>query len=202
MFCSICGRQTPDTARFCAFCGAVITPPSPLQPVVAPAFDQPAAVPFGGPQFSGPIYAGFWVRFLAALIDGIILQVASVIIVLPIAFVLGIAAATSGNAEAASSLGTGVGVLVSLVVQWIYEAGFLSSAKQATPGKMALNLVVADENGAKISFARASGRHFGKYLSALILLIGYLIQPFTAKRQALHDLLAGTLVVVRRPSQY
>jgi uncharacterized RDD family membrane protein YckC len=67
---------------------------------------------------------------------------------------------------------------------------------------MALNLVVTDENGAKISFGRATGRHFGKYLSALILFIGYLIQPFTAKRQALHDMLAGTLVVVRRPIQY
>jgi uncharacterized RDD family membrane protein YckC len=80
-------------------------------------------------------------------------------------------------------------------LNWLYEAGFTSSARQATPGKMALSLVVTDLAESRISFGRASGRHFAKYLSSFTLLIGYLIQPFTEKRQALHDLLAGTLVV-------
>ena len=65
----------------------------------------------------------------------------------------------------------------------------------ATPGKMACGIKVTDLDGRRISFGRATGRFFGKILSTLILLIGFLMQPFTARKQALHDILAGTLVV-------
>jgi uncharacterized RDD family membrane protein YckC len=70
-----------------------------------------------------------------------------------------------------------------------------SSAKQATVGKMALGLVVTDLNGNRITFARATGRYFGKALSSLILHIGYLMAGFTPKKQALHDIIAECLVV-------
>ena len=74
----------------------------------------------------------------------------------------------------------------------------LSSSRQATLGKQALGLVVTDVQGRRISFGRATGRNLGKYISALTLLVGFLIQPFTARRQALYDLLAGTLVVKQK----
>lgn len=81
------------------------------------------------------------------------------------------------------------------VAQWLYHALMESSAKQATLGRMALGIRVTDLNGNRIGFGRATGRYFAKILSALILGIGFLMAAFTAKKQALHDIPAGTLVV-------
>jgi len=59
---------------------------------------------------------------------------------------------------------------------------------------MALSMKVTDLQGNRISFARATGRHFAKYISAMILLIGYIMAGFTERKQALHDMITGTLV--------
>ncbi|HXI44099.1 MAG TPA: RDD family protein, partial [Bryobacteraceae bacterium] len=72
-----------------------------------------------------------------------------------------------------------------------------SSHYQATLGKKALGIIVTDMNGNRISFARANGRFFGKWVSGMIMNIGYLMAAFTEKKQALHDLLAGCLVVMK-----
>ncbi len=80
----------------------------------------------------------------------------------------------------------------------IYFAGFESSRLQATPGKFLLRIYVTDMQGQKLSFWRAIGRYLGKIVSSLILNIGYLLALFTAKKQALHDLLAHTIVVKHR----
>ena len=82
-----------------------------------------------------------------------------------------------------------------LLIDWIYEATLESSSKQATVGKMVLGLKVTDEHGNRISFARASARFFSKILSRMTLFIGYIMAGFTARKQALHDIIAGTLVV-------
>jgi uncharacterized RDD family membrane protein YckC len=87
-------------------------------------------------------------------------------------------------------LGLAARALFGGLVNWIYEAGMESS----TLGKMALGLKVTDIWGKRISFARATGRHFAKYLSGAILMIGYIMAGFTARKQALHDILAETLV--------
>jgi len=89
----------------------------------------------------------------------------------------------------------GMTMVVSVLLSWCYEAYFLSSSRQATPGKMALGLRVTDLNGQRISFDQATGRHFAKYLSRVILLIGYIMAAFTERKQALHDMIGGTLVV-------
>ena len=204
MFCSSCGKQTPDSAQFCMSCGAYLTPPSPAGAATGGGFGAPPAAgpPAGSSSgaavsFSAP-YAGFWMRFLAHFIDRILLTVVVVILCVPIGLFLGIASAAGNLAE---DIIGGIAVLLwvplGVVIDWLYDAGFTSSARQATPGKMALNLVVTDERGVRISFGRATGRYFGKVLSGIILWIGYLVQPFTEKRQALHDLLAGTLVMRR-----
>jgi uncharacterized RDD family membrane protein YckC len=83
---------------------------------------------------------------------------------------------------------------IGLLGSWIYEAAMESSSKQATLGKMALGLKVTDLEGRRISFARATGRHFSKIISGCILLIGYIMAGFTQRKQALHDMIAGTLV--------
>lgn len=73
-----------------------------------------------------------------------------------------------------------------------------SSAKQATLGKMAVGIVVTDMNGGRISFGNATGRFFGKILSGLIIYVGFIMVAFTDKKQGLHDMMAGTLVVQKR----
>jgi len=95
----------------------------------------------------------------------------------------------------------GIGLVSRIVLQtlffcafWIYEAAMESSSKQATLGKMALGLKVTDEQGRRISFGRATARYFSKIISGMILLIGYIMAGFTARKQALHDMIAGTLV--------
>ena len=91
--------------------------------------------------------------------------------------------------------------LLSVVVGWLYYALMESSGMQATLGKKALGLIVTDESGQRISFARATGRYFAKIVSALILLIGFIMVAFTERKQGLHDKLAGTLVVRGQPGQ-
>ncbi len=75
---------------------------------------------------------------------------------------------------------------------------FEASAWQATPGKRILRLYVTDLNGQRVTFARAAARNFAKIISSLTFLVGYLVAGFTEKKQALHDILAGCLVL-RRP---
>jgi len=85
--------------------------------------------------------------------------------------------------------------LITVVIDWLYFAVQESGAKQATPGKNMMGLRVTDLDGQRISFGRASGRYFGKLLSALILYVGFMMAGFTERKQALHDMLAGCLVV-------
>ncbi len=140
-----------------------------------------APVPIGG---TGPspharigttTYAGFWVRAGAFVIDWVFLVVVLAVLAL------------------VSSVGVGFG----LVIPWIYEALMLSSEKQATLGKIAMGVVVTDTAGGRLTFGRATGRHFAKYLSSLLFGIGFIMAAFTERKQALHDLLAQTLAVVR-----
>jgi uncharacterized RDD family membrane protein YckC len=85
--------------------------------------------------------------------------------------------------------------LISIVMVWLYHAGFEASSAQGSLGKMALGIKVTDENGRRISFGRATGRHFGKIISALICFVGFMMAGFTERKQALHDMMAGCLVI-------
>jgi uncharacterized RDD family membrane protein YckC len=134
-------------------------------------------------------YAGFWLRFVAWMIDSAILGALPLIvglIIAPIFF-------TTSNAVAT------LGVVIFIVpvvgtTGWLYYALMESSSYQATLGKQALRLRVTGVDGEPVSFGRGSGRFFGKILSS-ILLIGYLMAAFTAKKQALHDKMAGCVVI-------
>jgi hypothetical protein len=85
--------------------------------------------------------------------------------------------------------------VILFIGQWLYFALFESSKSQATPGKMAMGIKVVDDVGQRVGFGRATGRYFGKIVSGLILNIGYLLAGWTARKQALHDMMASTLVV-------
>ena len=134
-------------------------------------------------------------RFVAALIDAILVG----IVVWPVSAMIALAIGFAGGAVSMPTIGVHlvrgiVGLAFSACANWIYEATMESSSKQATVGKMALRLKVTDLEGRRISFARATGRHFAKIISGLILLIGYIMAGFTERKQALHDMIAGTLV--------
>jgi uncharacterized RDD family membrane protein YckC len=213
MFCPRCGTANDDGQKTCINCGMSLDFDSaPGQGPVpgygshqAPGGQQgyaprPSYGPgseTGGPQPGytgyGQPYAGFWKRFVAVIIDGIVLNIATTIL----GFILGIGYYVSGLGSAGSGRSAALYV-VSLVIWWLYYTLMESSSQQATLGKMALGIVVTDLDGRRIAFGKASIRHWSKILSYLILLIGYIMAGFTARKQALHDLIAGTLVINKR----
>lgn len=141
-------------------------------------------------------YAGFWLRFVAWFIDAIISGIAGAIVGGIVGFIIGLSMASSGSSTQQIEAIAGVmGQLLGIVIGWLYCAIMESSSTQATLGKMALGLRVTDMEGNRISFGRASGRHFAKILSGLILLIGYFMAGWTERKQGLHDMIANTLVL-------
>lgn len=138
-------------------------------------------------------YAGFWLRFVAALLDGIISGLVTVPIMLLAILACGGFVEYSRN-EGAQLLMQ----LVGGVIGWLYFSLQESSAAQATLGKRALGLVVVDLNGQRIGFGVATGRYFGKIISYLICGFGFFMIGWTQRKQGLHDMMAGTLVIVRQ----
>ena len=138
-------------------------------------------------------YAGFWRRFASYIIDNMVLGIILLVLFILIGIVISMAGGFGGNSL--YEIMRIAGYLIMLTVVWLYYALFESSKLGATPGKMLLGIAVADSTGGKVSFLRASGRFFGKALSGMILFIGYLITAFTPKKQALHDIISGSLVI-------
>lgn len=129
-------------------------------------------------------YAGGLNRFLAALIDGVLIMIVNGIL----GFVGGL---VGGDSPAIQGLVS----LVSLGIGVAYFAGMESSESQATIGKKAMGLIVTDLDGNRISIGKAILRYLAKILSGCLLLIGYIMILFTEKKQGLHDIIAGTVVV-------
>ncbi|MCR9067108.1 MAG: RDD family protein [Cytophagales bacterium] len=153
-------------------------------------------------------YAGFWMRFVAVIIDGIILSILQNLIIIPILGAVGFSALASNGfdpsmmseqdmmaALPAIISAASTAIMVSGIISILYYTLMESSKSQATLGKMALGLKVTNENGEPLSFAKCLIRQIGKYVSYFILLIGFIMAGFTAKKQALHDMMAGALVV-------
>ena len=211
MLCEHCGKPVAPADRFCAACLTPRTPtvrltPSPGAPAAGLPTQPPplATTPVGPPPGwgappptpSGP--AGFWLRLLAMLIDGLVIGFAQGALVLGLAIVGGIAGVTGADADQPPMAGlVTLTWVLALAGQWAYSAFMESSARQATLGKMALGLVVTDLAGRRIGLGRATGRTFAKLLSSIPLNLGYLMAAFTERKQALHDLVAGTLVARR-----
>lgn len=150
------------------------------------------------------VYASFWRRLVAFIIDNIVISFPTMLLSGVVAALFMPQLLSSMEAEPSPEsiyalLSTyGFVMLLNLVSAlffWLYYAFMESSAKQATLGKMAMGIKVVDENGQRISFARATGRTFSKIISYTILYFGFFMAAFTKKRQALHDLIATTYVV-------
>lgn len=141
------------------------------------------------------VYAGFWRRFAALFIDLILLYTMWVIGILVIFFIL-----ESVDLPAFEQLSNPSDILLFVILYltfWLYEALMTSNYRQATFGKMALGIYITDIKGDKLTFLRASARFFGKILVSILFGFGFLFQPFTKKRQTLHDKMSGTLVARR-----
>ncbi len=211
MQCRYCGRTNDEQSAFCLGCGSALG--NQAEPAAAP-------VPAPAPPQAAPVlpvaavtvvkYAGFWKRFVASIIDNMLLWVASYAVLMVAMF------ATVGandmirlsEAEDPAALmndpvlGTFAVIVLAWMVfvflsNWLYSALMESSGLQATVGKLALGIVVTDSLGKRISFGRASARFWSKIISGLILFAGYIMAGFTSKKQALHDIIVDTLVVVK-----
>lgn len=193
-FCPDCGTGVSQGAKFCAVCGAHLEPSmeSPARP------EEPSQPQTQTPQPQVAVprqYAGFWFRTLAFVIDIVLVQVASAVIVVPLAFSLGASMAFSYSEEEISAAGGALGFVIGLLAQWLWFTVSESSKWQATPGKKMLGLKVTDEHGERIGFGRANARYWSKILSGVILFIGFLMIGFTRNKQGLHDQIADTFVV-------
>ncbi len=171
--CPGCGSERPDDGAPCPACGAQV-----------PAWASAPTV--AGP--TGSIYASLWRRGVAQIVDGLVLYLVGAVI----GGFLGVFLAFSGATPMQAMVVTG---LIATLCGAIYEIGFHASTFQATVGKAALRIKVTDQAGARISVARATGRYLAKFVSFWTLGVAYVMAGFTRRRQALHDKMAGTLVV-------
>jgi uncharacterized RDD family membrane protein YckC len=186
MFCEKCGASFAPDSAFCSACGQPVAGCSGLPPLEGVPTETHARR-----------YAGFWLRLIAFFIDTIILLVATVMILRILGRSLDLPPLGVIGPEARGPLamrGFALFEFVAGIGAWLYFALMESSAWQATLGKKIIGLYVTDLHGHKIGFGRASGRYFSKIISNFTLLIGYIMAGLTAKKQALHDMIAGCLV--------
>ena len=156
--CPSCGRLANTGAGFCGFCRV-----------------QLRAIPLGEGELA---YAGFWIRVLAALIDGAILFIMCVVVATLVPNVL-------------------TAFLLQPLLVTAYIIGFWIG-QGATPGQMAVGIKVVMANGLPVEFGAACLRYVGYIACALTLGIGYLMIAFTAEKRGLHDNIAGTVVIKTR----
>jgi uncharacterized RDD family membrane protein YckC len=200
VYCSKCGAILGADASYCVSCGAPV--------VRAAGIAVPANVGVAGFSTTQSVtYAGFWLRFVAHLIDGLILSFALFALVIPLVFLTGLGAMLerlphhSYEPPSPAAIAGFISlvftfIVVGVLLQWLYFAYLESGEKQATWGKQALGLYVTDGAANRVSFGRASGRYFAKFISHMIPLeIGFIMAGFTEKKQALHDMIAGCLVL-------
>ena len=135
-------------------------------------------------------YAGFWLRFGAWFIDYIILGIGSMIIYLP----LTIMGAFSFDNPAVFVTFQIISTIINFALPAAYEIWFVGKYA-ATPGKMACKIKVVTADGGKLSFARATGRHFAKIISWLVLGIGFIMAGFDDQKRTLHDRICDTRVI-------
>jgi len=155
-------------------------------------------------------YAGFWLRFVAYLIDSVILGCIQFILIMPVLAIFGIGAVAKANGvdfkddAATASFIAGImafAFLYAIVyysLKTLYHSLMESSKYQGSVGKLALSLRVTDTEGNRVGFGKALLRNIAKVVSDWTMAIGYIIAGFTAKKQALHDLIASTLVVQKQ----
>ena len=189
-YCSECGRATPadELAQFgdrmiCAYCKQNYA--QKLREGVAPV--------------TTVRYAGFWIRFVAWIIDTIVLFIMQRVISFALLGSVLRRNVYQPGMRPEEFIGPMMGMvglawLISMAVGACYE-GFFVAKLGATPGKMALGLKVVRPDGRPVDLGRAFGRYFAKILSAIIIFIGYIMVGFDSEKRGLHDMICDTRVV-------
>lgn len=214
MNCQRCGRDNPPEVAYCQGCGNAMyasQPPPPgyggyQQPPGYPSQPMPGYPPVA--NYGPSNFAGIGARFLAALIDGIVIGIpigiiSTVLSAMMAARVVTRAAGKTYNpGMAATDVGTvfagfGMIMIISVLLSWAYFAMMESSAWQGTVGKKIMGIQVTDVNGGRISLGKATIRLAVKAFLSGWFLIGYIMAFFTQRKQALHDMIAGTLVLTK-----
>ncbi|HWQ67941.1 MAG TPA: RDD family protein [Methanospirillum sp.] len=155
----------------------------------------------------GRVLSGFWRRVAAAAIDFIIISLIAGTAVAYLNLLEGwrmlvmmmrrSEVITSDGTVVTSILPMQVGsflLVVFILIPWLYFAALESSKNQATLGKMAARILVTDLHGKRVTFARATLRHFSKFLSFFLFLAGFLCIRYTRYHQGLHDVIAACLI--------
>lgn len=185
MSCAQCGQWLADGDVRCPRCGAPAHGAA-IGPL--PGAAVPAAAPAAPAR-----YAGFWRRFWTGVVDALVLF-------FPAAIVRVLSGADASDLQTAWSQPALLRAeAINLLLYWLYCALLESSRAQGTLGQQLLGLRVCDDRLQRISFVRASGRFWGQFLSAFTCGIGYLLNLWTRKRQTLHDLAAGCVLVRAEP---
>jgi uncharacterized RDD family membrane protein YckC len=135
-------------------------------------------------------YAGFWIRFGAIAIDGFIMWIFTMILFIP----LGIIMPTSNDNPFVALSFMPLILLLQYAIPAVYDTWFVGKYG-ATPGKMACKLKIVVADGGRVSYSRALGRHFAKWLSSIILGIGFIMAVFDDERRTLHDRICETRVI-------
>ncbi|MCX6694132.1 MAG: RDD family protein [Methanomicrobiales archaeon] len=197
MYCQKCGKKTEAGGKFCPWCGGEIVPPEPPRRIL---------VRKGG-GVATEIHGGFVRRFAAAIID-------LIFILLIAAFATGLFGLSEGArmmyqaarhlpvttrdgevVQAAIPVPVVVTIMVIIIlIPWLYFAVLESSKNQGTLGKIALRLAVTDHSGRRLTFSRATLRFFSKFVSAIVIFMGFFAIGVTKRKQGFHDYIAGTYV--------
>jgi uncharacterized RDD family membrane protein YckC len=200
MFCPKCGKETDASGKFCQWCGSDIES-VPAKPVIVPEEVE-------GPEVG--LYAGLGRRFIAFIVDAVIILLIGIVTItffsmtngVKYAYYIVVQRAPISELTEAGTLDAALGPIIAalgmsfIIIPWLYFAGFESARSQATPGKVLMHIMVTDMEGNKPTFARATLRHFGKFISALPIFIGFLMIGLTKKRQGLHDKIGSCLVLL------
>ena len=169
---------------------ATTTPPPAPDPYAMPRATLENAP--GVADSTDVVYAGFWRRAVAVVIDSLVLLVPTLFL----SGVLGVAVGAAGGSGGEGALVVAF-YLANFAMRGAYFATMHSSGWQATLGKRAIGIKVTDDAGNRLTFVHALGRWFASALSFLTVYIGFLMAAFTDRKRALHDIVAGTQVVDR-----
>ncbi len=182
--CPTCNAHNSSNAQFCTSCGTN------LNQAQATPYQTPSSQPEAA-LVSAYAFAGFWKRLIAYILDGFIFGILFGLLAMLLGgSIISIAPQNPANLMAFFGL-----YALAIPAWWLYFALMESSNAQATLGKKILGIKVTDMHGQPISFGQASGRHFAGIITNMTFYIGYLMAAFTARKQALHDMIASTLVV-------
>ncbi len=192
---SATGVTTPAAVEDGAYRPYAVAESTPYAPPQARVQERNEYVA-GGPV----VYAGFWKRVAANIIDSFVTAVLSWIVQIPLLLFMGIGLGSLGSGADPFSSGASIAVmafyyLISIAIPLLYFSWMHSSSLQASVGKLAVGIKLVRGDGHPITFWRAFGRYWAMMLSYLILFVGVIMAAFTDRKQALHDMICDTLVI-------